>query len=63
MPKNSGTSNTNEVPNYIFCQHFDPPKAHDRKRCDCFDIKQVFRSKTTKPQSDNCSTDQASTSK
>ncbi len=63
MPKNSGTFNTNKAPNYIFCQHFNQAEAHDGKHCDCFDIKQVFCTKSTKPESDNCSTDQASTSK
>ena len=63
MPKNSDTSNTDSAPNYIFCQHFSPYEAHNGKRCDCFDIKQVFLTKSTKPKSDNCSTDQASTSK
>ena len=63
MPKNSGTSNTNAAPNYIFCQHFNPTEAHDGKRCNCFDIKQVFVAESTQTQSDNCNTDQASTSK
>ena len=63
MPKNSGTSNTDAAPNYIFCQHFDPAEAHSGKRCDCFDIKQVFHIKSTQPKSDNCITNQVSTSK
>ena len=63
MPKNSGTSNTDMAPNYIFCQHFSPAEAHDGKRCDCFDIKQVFRAESTTPQEDNCSTDKATTTK
>ncbi len=63
MPKNSGTSNTNAAPNYIFYQHFNPTEAHDGKRCDCFDIKQVFRAESTQPESADCDTDQASTSK
>ncbi len=63
MPNNSGTSNTDEAPNYIFCQHFNPAEAHDGKRCDCFDIKQVSRTKSAKRESDNTIHDQASTSK
>ena len=63
MPKSSGTSNTDAALNYIFCQHFNPTKAHDGKHCDCFDIKQIFQAKSTQPKLDNCSTDQASTSK
>ena len=63
MPKNSGTSNTDEAPNYIFCQHFNPTEAHDRKHCDCFDIKQVFTTKVTQPQLGNPSSNQTSTSK
>ncbi len=62
MPKNSGTSNTDSAPNYVFCQHFKPAEAHDGKRCDCFDIKQVFTTSTTEAKSGNTSTDQTSTS-
>ncbi len=62
MPKNSGTSNTNAAPNYIFCQHFKPSEAHDGKRCDCFDIKQVYADKPAPSQSGNNSTDPPTTS-
>ena len=63
MPNSLGTSNTDKAPNYIFCQHFNPAEAHSGKCCDCFDIKQVFRIKSTQPKSDNCITDQVFTSK
>ena len=63
MPKNSGTSNTDAAPNYIFCQHFNLAEAHDGKCCDCFDIKQVFRIQHTEPKSDDCSTNQVTTPK
>ncbi len=63
MPKNSGTSNMNEAPNYIFCQHFNPAEAQDRKCCDCFDIKQVFKAKSSEDKLGNPSTDQTTTSK